>query len=138
LFSRPWTWTDERGTSVRFDQWRGAPVIVTMVFTSCTSSCPLTIEKLRRVTDTFQGERRAATFVLVTLDPTNDTPAVLQRFKASRGLPEAWHLLRGDEAETRELEDLLQIHIIDDAHIFHDSRIVVFDGAGKLAGQVGG
>jgi protein SCO1/2 len=138
LFAQAWVWRDENGAEVRFDSWRGAPIVVTMIFTSCTSTCPLTIEKLRRVTDTFAHEGREATFVLVTLDPSNDTPEQLRRFKASRQLPGKWHLLRGSDEETRGLADLLQIHVLDDAHLFHDSRIVVFDRDGNLAGQLHG
>ncbi len=138
LFVAGWVWRDEQGETVRFDRWRGAPIFVSMVFTSCTTACPLTIERLRRVSDTFKAEGRAATFVLVTLDPANDTTAELRRFKLSRGLPPDWHLLRGEEEQTRALADLLQVKVVDDAHIFHDSRIVVFDRDGKLAGQLRG
>jgi protein SCO1/2 len=138
LFAPPWIWSDEQGAPVRFEQWRGAPIIVTMVFTACTSTCPVTIERLRRVTETFAREGRAATFVLVTLDPSNDTPEQLRRFKISRRLPERWHLLRGNDAQTRALADLLQVHLLDDAHVFHDARIVVFDRDGKLSGQLRG
>jgi protein SCO1 len=138
LFGAGWVWRDEQGEAVRFDHWRGAPIFVSMVFTSCTTTCPLTIERLRRVSDTFKAEGRAATFVLVTLDPTNDTTAQLRRFKLSRGLPPDWHLLRGADEQTRALADLLQVKVVDDAHLFHDSRIVVFDRDGKLAGQLRG
>lgn len=137
LFAQPWRWSDEQGALVRFEQWRGAPIIVTMVFTSCTSTCPLTLDRLRHITETFEREGRAATFVLVTLDPSNDTPDQLRRFKISRQLPARWHLLRGDDAQTRQLADILQIHVLDDVHVFHDARIVVFDRDGKLSGQLG-
>ncbi len=138
LFGANWIWRDEQGESVRFDRWRGTPIFVSMVFTTCTSACPLTIERLRRVSDTFKAEGRAATFVLVTLDPANDTTDQLRRFKVSRGLPPDWHLLRGEDEQTRALADLLQVKVVEDAHIFHDSRIVVFDRDGKLAGQLRG
>ena len=74
--------------------------------------------------------------MLVTLDPANDTTAELGRFKRSRGLPPDWHLLRGEEEQTRALADLLQVKIVEDVHIFHDSRIVIFDRDGRLAGQL--
>jgi protein SCO1/2 len=138
LFVADWMWRDEQGQAVRFARWRGAPIFVGMVFTNCASACPLTIERLRRVSDTFRAEGRAATFVLVTLDPANDTPEQLRRFKLSRGLPADWHLLRGDDAQTRALADLLQVKVVESAHIFHDSRIVVFDRDGRLAGQLRG
>jgi protein SCO1/2 len=138
LFAEPWVWVDEQGARVSFAAWRGNPILVTMVFTDCTSACPLTIEKLRRANEELAREGRAATFVLVTLDPTSDTPEQLRRFKDARHLPAAWHLLRGSDEQTRRLADLLQIHVVDNAHIFHDTRIVVFDAEGRLAGQLHG
>lgn len=138
LFAEPWAWNDENGVPVRFAQWRGTPIIVTMVYTSCTTTCPLTLEKLRRANETLDRERSPAIVVLVTLDPINDTPERLREFKASRQLPKEWHLVRGSFEQTRALADLLSIHVLEDGHIFHDSRIVVFDRDGRLIGQLRG
>lgn len=138
LFEAPWAWKEEQGVAVRFEQWRGAPIVVTMFFTACTATCPLTIERLRRATQAFEREGRAATSVLVTLDPTHDTPEQLSRFKRARQLPARWHLPRGDDPQTRGRADLLQVHVLDEEHAFHDARIVVFDREGKLAGQLCG
>ena len=136
MFAKPWVWTDENGATVRFEAWRGSPILMSMIFTDCTSACPVTIDDLRRATTILAREHRPATFVLVTLDPRNDTPEQLRRFKASRQLPSEWHLLRGGETDTRELADLLAIHVVETAHIFHDSRVVVFDANGRLSGQL--
>jgi cytochrome oxidase Cu insertion factor (SCO1/SenC/PrrC family) len=132
LFSHPWTWTDERGQPVTFSQWRGQPLVVTAIFTQCKATCPRTMAKLLKVYDSFHKEGRAAQFLLVTLDPANDTPAVLARFKRSSGLPESWHFLTGSTEDTRDLRDLLGIHVIDDGpHLLHDGHIVVFDAQGQ-------
>ena len=78
-----------------------------------------------------------AQFLVVTLDPANDTPAVLQHFKTESGLPEAWHLLAGNINDTRDLRDLLGIHVIDDGpHLLHDGRILVFDEHGRRHPQL--
>ena len=131
LFSYPWTWTDEQGQPAPFSRWRGQPLVVTAMFTQCKATCPRTLAKLRQVFDRFQAEGRTAQFLLVTLDPDNDTPEVLRRFKAASSLPDAWHLLSGSSGDTRELRDTLDIHVIDDGpHLLHDGRIVVFDAKG--------
>lgn len=134
LYSHPWTWTDEHGQAVTLARWRGRPLVLTAMFTQCKATCPRTLAKLRRVQDDFQRAGRPAEFVLVTLDPDNDTPQALSRFKASSGLPESWHLLSGSRADTRALRDVLGIHVIDDGpHLLHDGRIVIFDGDGRPA-----
>jgi cytochrome oxidase Cu insertion factor (SCO1/SenC/PrrC family) len=131
LFSHPWTWTDEQGQPVTFARWRGQPLVVTAIFTQCRATCPRTIGKLLKVHDAYRKEGRAAQFLLVTLDPANDTPAVLARFKASSGLPDSWHFLTGSTNDTRDLRDLLGIHVIDDGpHLLHDGHIVIFDAQG--------
>ena len=138
LFAEPWVWSDDNGATVRFEQWRGTPIVVSMLFTSCTTTCPMTIEKLRRAQETLARQRSPAVFVLVTLDPQNDTVEQLREYKVSRHLPKEWHLVRGSYEQTRALADLLHIHVLEDGHIFHDSRIVVFDPDGKLIGQLRG
>ena len=126
-----WVWTDEQGESVSFERWRGIPLVVTAVYTSCTTVCPRTVAKLRRVYDAYRREEREAQFLLVTLDPTNDSPEVLQHYKTSMQLPSDWHLLRGSPSQTQELVDLLDVHLIDDApHIAHESKVVFFDKTG--------
>jgi len=131
LFSYPWSWTDEQGQPAPFARWRGQPLVVTAIFTQCRATCPRTVAKLRQVYERFQKEGRSVQFLVVTLDPENDTPDVLLRFKASSGLPDAWHLLSGSPADTRDLRDTLGIHVIEDGpHLLHDGRIVVFDPQG--------
>jgi protein SCO1/2 len=131
LYARRWTWTDELGKSVQLDRWRGKPLVVTAVFTTCKATCPRTIERLRKVHARFLAERRDAKFVLVTLDPANDTPERMRRFKAEQGLPASWTFLAGDKGQTRELLEMLGIHLMNlDDHIMHDGAIVVFDERG--------
>jgi protein SCO1/2 len=139
LFSYPWVWTDEQGQSGPLSRWRGQPLVVTAIFTQCRSTCPRTIAKLLQVYDRFQKEGSRAQFLLVTLDPENDTPEVLLRFKTSSGLPDSWHLLSGSLGDTRDLRDTLGIHVIEDGpHLLHDGRIVVFDAQGFPTRRFGG
>jgi protein SCO1/2 len=131
LFRHPWVWTDELGSSVTFADWRGQPLVVTAMFTSCRATCPRTMKKLRDLQTAMTSQGRSAQFLLVTLDPTNDTPARLRAFKESQELPAAWHFLSGTPEETQELADVLDIHLLAaDSHLIHDGRIVMFDEQG--------
>jgi protein SCO1/2 len=131
LFRYPWVWNDEHGSSVTFARWRGEPLVVSVFFTSCRKTCPRTLQTLRTVQANFSREHRAAQFVLVTLDPTNDTPDTLREFKTTERLPDAWHLLTGSAPQTRDLADLLDIHVMDlDPHVVHEGKIVIFDSQG--------
>jgi protein SCO1 len=132
LFAHPWVWNDELGREVSFARWRGRPLVVTAAFTSCRETCPRTMQKLRDVYMTFQRQKRAAQFIVVTLDPGTDTPDRLFAFKREQRLPASWHLLTGPKAQTRELARMLGIHLVDlDGHLMHDGAIVVFDEQGR-------
>lgn len=131
IFSYPWTWTDERGETVKFAQWRGEPLVVTAIYTTCRATCPRTIGKLKQLDADYRREGHVPEFLVVTLDPESDTPEALRRFKQSEHLPEAWHFLAGSVEATREFTDALDIHVMEmDVHRFHDARIVEFDARG--------
>jgi protein SCO1/2 len=133
LFSRPWTWTDDHGQAVTLSRWGGAPQVVTMFFRGCDLRCPLTLAKLHDVEAAFSRVGQPVQFVLVTLDPRNDTPERLADFKAARHLGETWHLLAGNNSDTQELGKLLGIHrTYDDLHIDHDVRIALIDADGRI------
>jgi protein SCO1/2 len=134
VFDEPWTWTDEEGRAVALSRWRGEPLVIAAVYASCRRTCPYTIEKMRRVDDAFRRKGERAQFVLVTLDPTEDTPDRLRELKEASRMPASWRLLRGDREDTRALMDLLNIHVFDgETHLFHDSKITVFSANGIAA-----
>ena len=133
LFDEPWSWVDDRGVATTFGAFRGAPLVVTAIYTSCTVRCPFTVEKLKEVARAYERSGRTAHFFLVTLDPHTDTPERLHRFKEARHLPEDWHLLAGSDLDTRALARRLVVRAMwDDGHIDHDVRIGVFDASGRL------
>jgi protein SCO1/2 len=138
VFRYPWTWLDDRGDRVSLANWRGTPLVITAVYTTCFETCPLTIARLRRVHDELTHTGRRAEFVVVTLDPTVDTPERLRQFRQSHGLPEAWHLLTGSRHDTEQLMDVLNVHIMDmDVHLVHDSKITLFDAEGLRTAELG-
>jgi protein SCO1 len=139
LFGPSWRWTDEQGEEVSFSRWRGSPLVVTAIFTSCTVRCPLTVEKLHLLDRGLHRRGIEGQFFLVTLDPQNDDRARLQRFKETRHLPPSWHMLRGSRQQTLELGRWLGVRAIyDSGHIDHDVRIAVFDAGGRLVRSFGG
>jgi cytochrome oxidase Cu insertion factor (SCO1/SenC/PrrC family) len=139
LYARPWRWTTELGEARTFEAWRGQTLVVAPFYTSCQVRCPQTLRKLTEIAEAYRRAGRAATFVLVTLDPENDTAPRLLRFKERNGLPAAWHLLSGSAADTRGLAELLETRTAyDSSHIDHQVRIAVFDRRGHLARNLHG
>ena len=134
LFQRPWVWTDDEGAPVTFSAWAGRPLVVAAFYASCGKTCPLTLQKLRQIDAAFRAAGREVEVAVVTIDPANDSPEVLRRYRAEHHLPARWHLLRGGAAQTEEVTDLLDIHVVDlGPHVVHGSRIMVFEPAGDVA-----
>lgn len=139
IFEKTWTWEDENGGTTRLSAWRGRLLVVSLVYTTCTTVCPLAIEKMREVDARLTRAGQAAEYVLVTLDPSSDTPEQLRRFKAEHALPGRWHLLRGSPEQTEALAVFLRLKLMNlGDHVIHEARVVVLDGAGRLVGQMHG
>jgi len=139
LLSSEGTFTDETGRAVSLESFRGSPLVVTAIFTSCTVRCPLTVQKLHEVDDAFGRAGVRVPIVILTLDPHTDTIERLQRFKAERKLPDHWHLIRGSDRDTQSLARKLLVHAAYDVgHIDHDVRIAVLDRDGKITRSFSG
>lgn len=139
MFERPWVWNDDEQAPVRLARWRGRPMVVAFVYTTtCTTVCPLTIERLRQVDSHYQKAGRAVEMVLVTLDPwTDNSAAQLRQFRSTRHLPTSWHLLRAPYPQTRALAELLQVRLIDEGgHVIHDGTVSMIDGEGRPVGHL--
>jgi len=89
---------DQDGRPVTRERFRGAPVVVSFVYTRCplTWACPATIGKLARVAALSPTPR----FLLVTVDPKNDTPEVLRDYSRQVDRTSGrWTFATGDPAE---------------------------------------
>ncbi|MDM0078879.1 SCO family protein [Variovorax sp. J2P1-59] len=86
-----------RGPRVALADLRGKVLLVTFVFTTCSTSCPILVAKLAELGRGLGGEFGTQyAFVAITVDPLTDTPARLQTYAASFGadIP-GWYFLTG-------------------------------------------
>lgn len=131
------SFVDHAGDTRALDVHRGRPVLLAMFYATCPSACPRLIADVQRTLALLsEAERDEVRVVLVSLDPARDTPAVLARAIASRGLdPQRTTLLTGSDADTRRLAAVLGVKYRDDGQgaIDHTSRIVVLDALGRIA-----
>jgi protein SCO1 len=140
LYQAPLTWRNERGATVALERWRGTPVVLTMVFTSCQATCPITMGKLKAIQDQFDREHVAAQFVIVSFDPIRDTPEKLAKYRIDTGLQHPnWTFLVGSEEDTRTLAMLLGIKYSRNptsGDIMHDNKIVLLNGEGEVTTEL--
>jgi cytochrome oxidase Cu insertion factor (SCO1/SenC/PrrC family) len=125
-------WTDIDGISHTFDDYKGRPIVMTMSYTACRKTCSASMLVLRKMQEILKRRGSEVAFVVVSYDPSHDSPAQWRRYRDARRLPAGWHFLSGTEADTHQLADFLELkYWIYDEHVMHDFRIVIFDADGK-------
>ena len=90
------TLTDQNGKRLSLRDLRGRVAVVTFIFTTCSDTCPVLTAKLVAI-----HRQLAATdpvfFVGITVDPLNDSPAVLKKYAEAFGAPPSrFAFLTGD------------------------------------------
>ncbi len=93
---------DQEGQPFQLKQLEGQNVLVSFMFTHCPlpEACPLTLELNKRLSKKWSGTAKKPKlhFVLATLDPANDSPAVLKKYAKTHGLSARdFTLVTGDE-----------------------------------------
>lgn len=135
LFDSKQVWTDENGESHVISEWKQGPLVLTMIYGDCRKTCPnLTFVKLREIQKALDERKIAASFVIGTFDPKNDTNSVLQHLKTTNAKNRTnWHFIRGNPEQTRALAQELGLggFYEMDEHIVHKFRIVYFDPTSK-------
>jgi protein SCO1/2 len=128
--------TDQTGRTVRLSEFRGQPVAVTFVYTRCpdAAACPMTMAKFAKLNAALARDQ-VGRLLAVTVDPENDTPAVLADYAKRIGAdPARWKFLTGDpRALARVAENFGVLYYADHGKIVHSQAVAVVDADGKLA-----
>lgn len=99
------TLTTQEGTQLSLSDLRGNPLVVTFIFTSCRSACPILTSKLvaiqRRISKTVKPSVR---FLAISVVPEIDTPDVLKAYAKAHGADlRSWTLLTGTSSAIEDV-----------------------------------
>jgi protein SCO1/2 len=127
--------TNQSGRVIRAEELRGRAVVISFFFTSCHDVCPLLTTQLARA----QGEVCAAgldgrvRFVSITVDPTADTPEVLQRYAAGFGAdPANWDFLTGQPEEVGRVVREMGVFTEGDRRPGHTDLVLFVNPRGEV------
>jgi protein SCO1/2 len=130
--------TDQTGATVDVADLRGHVVLLTAMYTRCVHTCPLVMAQAKSVAATLTpAERQDLRIIAVTLDPANDTQAVLATQAAYQDLQTPlWHLVTGEPGIVERTLDGMNVarrrnpetKAIDHANLF-----LLIDRRGRLA-----
>lgn len=131
---------DHHGTRIQLRQLAGHMVVVSMEYTECRFVCTTNWRKLTEIQDEADRRKLPVEFVILSLDPSNDTPAAWREYRQARGLKrENWHFVTGNRLATDRVVGTLGVHWwLYDGHIMHDLRILRLDEKGSVRSVIDG
>lgn len=94
------------GSAVSLAAYRGKPLVISMIFSSCHHICPTTTQYLQQVVDKARAALDPDSFQVVSIgfDTVNDSPQRMAQFRTSTGVTdERWDFLSGDAAGIAKL-----------------------------------
>lgn len=130
------------GQPVQLADYRGRPLLLSLIYTACTNTCPLVVQNLYEAVEVAQETFGRDGFAVVTIgfDAANDTPQRLRSFARQQGvdLPN-WDFLAGDRQTIDRLVEAVGFTIVPSAGGFtHVAQVSVVDANGRIYQQVYG
>jgi len=130
--------TDHRGAPASLDQFRGKAVLMTGVYTLCSTSCPEILIQVRALVDELPAEAREhLQLVALSLNPEYDTDALMGAMAEAYGLEyPGFRFLNGQPAVMKPLLRDLQFsprRNPDTGLIDHANLFILLDAEGRIA-----
>jgi len=136
LFHLDADWRTQADEPFRLAALAGRPTIITMIYGSCTTACPVLVNDARRIDRAVPESIRADLQVLViSFDPVRDTPERMADYAEDYQVDvDRWHFLHGDPVDIRTLAAMLGIRYRDngDGTFDHSNVIALLDAAGRI------
>ncbi len=134
--------TDTSGKPVRLADYRGAPLIISLIYSSCAHACPMITETLGRAVDVAREAMGAESFRVVSIgfDTAVDTPERMRQFAKSHGVgDERWIFLSSDAPTVAALSRNLGFLFKESPKGFdHLSQTTLVDAEGRVYRQIYG
>jgi len=144
----PFILTERSGRTITNQDLRGKIWVADFIFTTCPGPCPLITANMVKV-QTAVAHDPHVQLVTFTVDPQDDTPAVLTDYANKFGAdPNRWWFLTGPE---KQLDDLIEngfyqvvqdnrSHPIDPGQfiVTHSTSLVLVDADGVVRGSYDG
>jgi protein SCO1 len=118
---------DQDGEPATMEAYRGRPVAVTFVYSTCEDTCPALVDQVRGALDDTGLD---VPLLAVSVDPANDTPARARRFLAERRMTGRARFLLGSE---RELAPVWRGYGVQPqtSDLDHSATVVLVDAEGR-------
>lgn len=136
IYNLPSTWTTQEGNDIELKELQGQVLVMVMIYTSCKAACPRLVADMRHIEERVTAKNKdKVRYILVSIDPTVDTPERLKAFAQENKMEgQQWLFLRSTEANTREFAATLAVNYkkISPIDFSHSNIINVFNTKGEL------
>ena len=139
IYNLPTQWTTQEGKDIELVDLEGDVLVMVMIYTTCKAACPRLVADMRNIESRVpKNTKNKVRYVLVSIDPTVDTPETLKAFSIENQMAgDQWLFLRSTEDNTREFAAVLAVNYkkISPIDFSHSNIISVFNTKGELAFQ---
>jgi protein SCO1 len=132
------SWVEDNGHALRLSALEGDVQLLALIYTTCTGVCPITVKAMQMFSRNIPGDIKSRIrFLLVTVDPEQDTLAALREYRREMKLDRRWKLLRGSPEDVRELAAVLGFNYeqIESGQFAHSNLVTVLDRRGEIMHQ---
>jgi len=137
-----YTFLDSDGQPLALREFRGKPLLLSLVFTSCYHTCPVTTRHLARAVANAREVLGQDSFRVITLgfDTAHDTPEAMRNFARAQGIgDDGWRFLSGSRQQVDQLvADLGFIYFPSPRGFDHIVQTTLLDADGVVYRQVYG
>lgn len=134
--------TDTAGRPVILESLRGAPVVLSLIYTSCYRTCPMITEHLAKVVGMARKALGEDSFQVLTIgfDSANDNPVRMRQYASERGIRDPYWLFLSADAPTmaRLTRDVGFSYAASAKGFDHMTQTTVIDRDGRIYRQVYG
>jgi protein SCO1/2 len=134
---------NRQGRTVSLSDYRGKPLMISMIYTSCFHVCPTTTRNLASAVATVRSAVGEDAFRVVTIgfDVLHDTPEKMRSYARQQGVSREknWSFLSADQATvTRLSADLGFLYMPSSKGFDHLVQTTIVDGEGRIYRHVYG
>lgn len=118
---------DQDGKRASLAAYRGRPVVLTFLYSTCEDSCPTQVQAIRGALDDLGAD---VPVLAISVDPANDTPQRARRFVLEQRMTGRMRFLLGSR---EELAPLWKAYAIapQREELEHSAYVLLIDGEGR-------
>ncbi len=135
------SFTNQQGETISNKDYLGKVYVLEFFFTTCPSICPIMNRNLVTIQNQFP-ERQDFGIASITINPTFDTPEVLNAYAESYGVVNPnWHFLTGNKEAIYELANVgFNLFVAEDAEVAggfeHSGNFALIDKEGYIRSRL--